>query len=201
MNRTERRLWAQARTLADIGELTALWLEGAIQSYPCYGGTPDPETAPLVPVLAALNRAGVVTIASQPGFAGFGYDGALWEQRAAVETFAGSDEAVEHLAGAASAHGLQVIAHGAAGMPRWRYRTTREAVVTRRESDDYTWFGMQLSRRDIRSSWLGWGICERSAVSALCSAWQVTIVDPEWGRADSPLWTALASFAGLEAAA
>jgi hypothetical protein len=28
MNRADRKLWAQARTLADLGELTAQWLEG-----------------------------------------------------------------------------------------------------------------------------------------------------------------------------
>ncbi len=31
------------------------------------------------------------------------------------------------------------------------------------------------------------------AIEALCAAWQVTIIDPEWGRNDV-LWTVLKSF-------
>ena len=90
MSTADRQAWEAARTLADLGELTAQWLEGAIASQPAYtpGCGPDPETAPLIPVLACCNRAGYVTNGSQPGEAGTGYDGAWWEQRAAVEGFA-----------------------------------------------------------------------------------------------------------------
>ncbi len=36
MSRTDRRAWKQARTLAELGELTARWLEGDIASQPGY---------------------------------------------------------------------------------------------------------------------------------------------------------------------
>jgi len=67
MNRTERNLWASARTLPDLAELTAQWLEGRIKSQPGYadGWGPDEETLPHVPVLAAANRAGFLTCNSQ----------------------------------------------------------------------------------------------------------------------------------------
>ena len=51
MNRSDRKLWAQTRTLADLGELTAQWLEGRIASVPGYCGSPADETASLAPVL------------------------------------------------------------------------------------------------------------------------------------------------------
>ncbi len=61
--------WRAARTLAGLGELTAEWLEGTIASIPTVvpGYGPDEETAALIPVLAACNRAGYVTTVSQPG--------------------------------------------------------------------------------------------------------------------------------------
>lgn len=61
-------LWRDARTLADLGELTARWLEGTVGSVPgtVPGCGPDEETGPLVAVLATANRAGFVTSAG-PG--------------------------------------------------------------------------------------------------------------------------------------
>src|SRR5690242_948094 len=87
-NDRNRQGWACARTLADLGQLTARWLEGDLATVPGYGCRPAAETALLVPVLAAVNRAGYVTAGSQPGHAGPGYDRARWEQRAAVEGLA-----------------------------------------------------------------------------------------------------------------
>jgi hypothetical protein len=50
--------WRAARILADLGELTAQWLEGTIASIPTVipGCGPDEKTADLIPVLAACNR-------------------------------------------------------------------------------------------------------------------------------------------------
>ncbi len=59
--------WGGARTLSDLGELTAQWLEGELSGGPWQDGPFDNETHPLVPVLARLNRAGLVTTNSQPG--------------------------------------------------------------------------------------------------------------------------------------
>jgi hypothetical protein len=198
VNRADRATWRAARTLADLGELTARWLEGEIRSQPGYADPapgedwgPDPETRALVPVLAAANRAGFVTSGSQPGVSDLGYDGAWWSQRAAVEGFA-SDVTLARLRAVALAASLIVIAH----RPR-RWRTTRcDAVcVTRRAGRDVTGFGVCLSRRHLRDSWVGYGVCHPNAVAALCQAWQVTLVDPLWGR-DSVLWPVLRAFAG-----
>ena len=45
MNRDDRKLWASARTLDDLCELTAMWLEGELEQTPGHLGPPCPETA------------------------------------------------------------------------------------------------------------------------------------------------------------
>ena len=191
MSAADRRAWEAARTLDDLGELTARWLEGTIASQPGYepGCGPDPETAALIPVVARCNRAGYVTCGSQPAEAGTGYDGARWEQRAAVQGFAPAGVA-GRIWEAAEAAGLTVITHAPATLPRYRIRYGHAEAVTVRGGRPYTYFGAQLPRRHLRDRWTGYGICHPSAVTALCSAWQVTVLDPQWGRNDR-LWPVL----------
>lgn len=193
MKTADRRKWQAARTLPGLGELTAQWLEGRIASVPGYDSEPAFETMPLTRVLASLNRAGFVTIGSQPGMARTGHDGEFWEQRAAVEGFA-DPLLLARLAAAAHHAGLAVIAHDPAKLPRRRYRYGAALTVTRRAGRPVTDFGIQLPRRHIRDADTGYGICHRDAVNALCSAWQVTLTDPVWGREDV-LWNALAAVA------
>lgn len=59
--------WSQARTLADLAELTAAWLAGHIAEHPGWTGRPDAETDTIADHLIALNRSGWLTIDSQPG--------------------------------------------------------------------------------------------------------------------------------------
>lgn len=186
-SRRDRQAWASARTLADVGDLTARWLEGDLASQPGYerGAGPDTETTPLIPVLAACCRAGFVTNGSQPGEPvddGFG-------QRAAVEGFA-SPEAAARIA-ACLPDGL-IMLTGRAG---WRMRWRQAVVVTMDGGRPFTRFGVVLSRRHLADSWVGYGSLHPDAVRALQAAVQVTVVDPEWGRNDR-LWPALAAFAG-----
>ena len=109
-SKSDLAAWGSARTLADLGELTARWIEGTIASQPGYCGPSDIEDPALVPLLAALNRAGFVTTGSQAGESGPGYDGAHWQQRAAVEGFAGP-AMTSALIGAASDTGLTIVVH------------------------------------------------------------------------------------------
>jgi len=201
MSRADRQRWASARTLADLGELTAQWIEGRIGSQPGYYGPSDIEDPALIPVLARLNRAGFITECSQPGHDGTGYDGSRVQQRAAVEGYAPEPVALRLLFAAQPA-GMTVIAYPPSSLPRREYQDERALCVTRHDGDpdcpdrvdgwcQETWFGSQVPRRHIRSRRIGYGICHRDAVKALCSAWQVTIIDPEWGRDLSPLWDVL----------
>lgn len=67
-----QELWQHARTLTDLGSLTADWLEGTNSYLPAYGSDADGnirparETGPLIPHLARANRNGFVTVHSQP---------------------------------------------------------------------------------------------------------------------------------------
>jgi hypothetical protein len=190
VNRADRKAWASARTLADLGELTAQWLEGRIKSQPGYadGCGPDEETAELIPVLAACNRAGFVTDASQPGMA---LTAEGWDQRAAVQGFA-SPQTADRLRDVLGARRSGFIFQAETASLRMSWKTA--IPVTRWNGDTYTRFGTRLSRRFLRDDWEGYGCT--GAVSELCEALQVTIVDQAWGR-DSALWPALAEFAGL----
>ena len=65
MNGHDRRHWASAGCLADLGELTAQWCEGHLTQTPSHAGPPAAETLPYLDLLAAVNRAGFVTENSQ----------------------------------------------------------------------------------------------------------------------------------------
>jgi hypothetical protein len=184
MNRADRKLWASARTLADLGELTAQWLEGKISQSPTYYGPPNDETARLVPVLAAVNRAGFVTESSQPGFPDGG-DG--WVQRAAVSGFA-DDGTCQRLREIADAAGIECIAVRAAPK-RTAYATAR--VVTTRYGRPCTEFGARTSRRHLAEDF---EICHPGVIRAVCDAWQVTLLNREWDCNDD-FWPALEGFA------
>jgi hypothetical protein len=169
------RRWRAARSLGDLGELTALWLEGKIAAQPGspLGRVPADETAPLVPALAALCRAGYMTAVSQPALP---RDAGGWEQRAAVHGFAGPATALR-VADAALAAGLEVIVNP----PGRRPGRDDTLIVNRRRDATVSGFG-PLPARVVRSPVTGWGLCHPGAVAELCSAWQVTVADPVWDR-------------------
>jgi len=80
-----RSNWERARSFADLCELAARFVEGRERRFPGWGAARlDAESEPLVPVLAQLNRAGFLTLASQPGTLR-GVDGC--EQRAFASGF------------------------------------------------------------------------------------------------------------------
>lgn len=192
MPRTDRRAWRSARDLADLCRLGAQWLEGDVSMQPAWRAGPDEEMLPLIPALAALNRAGFYTTASSPADDAESFDGLRWRQRAGVEGFA--DETLAfRLRESARAAGLAAVVLCPQGRPRKGWDSAFEVAITERDGAQYTWLGQHLSRREIRSRGAtGWGICRRSAVRALCDSWQVAIVDPEWGR-ERLLWGVLAA--------
>lgn len=180
----DRRRWKSAGTFAELGELMVLWLEGQIETWPGHDGGPDPETTALIPTLAACNRAGYLTSQSQPGQSGPGFDGLLWEQRAAVEGFIADARLLTRLCDAADGADLMVIVHSAGGVSTG----PREGVtVTLRDGRDYTGFGMRLDGRHLACQWPG---VAREPFREIAAAWQVTLIDPEYGRNDR-LWPVL----------
>ncbi|MFD8078185.1 DUF6919 domain-containing protein [Streptomyces sp. NPDC059718] len=185
MSRADRRRWNAARTVSDLATLMAAWLEGTIASQPGHmpGHGPDPETHDLAGALASANRAGYLTVCSQPG-AHDTIDGqGVWRQHAAVEGFISSPPLLHRLTQAATAAGIAVIRHtihdrrGRGGRP----------VIT---CDDRTrlTFGDALNARNIRQIFRG---CHPAALTAVCSAAQVTLIDPNPGQR-GVLWDLLA---------
>ncbi len=80
-----RSSWKRAQSFPELCELGARFIEGRERIFPGWGAPQlDAESLPLVPVLAELNRAGFLTLASQPGTL-LGVDGC--EQRAFASGF------------------------------------------------------------------------------------------------------------------
>lgn len=181
--RADRRRWGQAESLADLGNLMALWLEGELSLWPGYepGAGPDEETAELIPVLAAANRAGFVTDGSQPGCVET-IDGACWEQRAAVTGLIRDPQLLSRVRASCEGAGLTVMWFGPPNDLWWH-----STPVTFRGFDVMTVFGVQLDEQDLKFVWRGIG---PSAMAEVVDAWQVTIIDRCRGRNDL-LWPAL----------
>jgi hypothetical protein len=179
MSVQDAALWRGARTLSDLGELTARWLEGSVGSVPgtVPGYGPDEETGPLVPVLAVANRAGFVTNFSQPG-----EDDSGWIQRAAVYGFASA--ATFRAITAAAADADLIITAARANGANWSTRI----VVTVDNGRENTWVGDAWSHGEIQDCY--GGCCDPVAVEALCQAWQITLIDPQWASNDH-LWAVL----------
>jgi hypothetical protein len=187
MSPEDQERWRSARTLADLGELTAQFLEGKRQQTPTHLGPPDSETADLIPVLAAANRAGYITHQSQPGIPRDEHGSA---QRANVSGYA-SGEAFARLMAAAS--GADLIITAARALDGSEDRDFGPFFpITLDYGEEFTWDGHASSRHVLGDSY-GW-ICHPSAVDALFAAWQVTLIDPVWGRNDT-LWPVLQRFA------
>ena len=175
--------WAEAETFTDLCELTAQWLEGGLAFHPGGYNEPDPETTELLAVLACLNRAGFLTDGSQPGIIAPGFDGVGWEQRAALQGYATDERVMRALVVMARVHGLLYVVHD----PRDRIRQD-PVVVTTRAGQPYTDFGVWLPPSNTRLTYGDW--CSREMEAAVNAAYQVTLIDPEWGRNDV-LWPAL----------
>jgi hypothetical protein len=168
----DRARWEQSVDLAELGELTALWLEGAIWGPWNGDGPADEETAALVPALAAMNRNGYVTDFSQPGEK----DGGWW-QRAAVTGCCGEAEA-DCLAGVSLKSELVVITE----FPGTEQ--TYELPITQDDGRPHT----RLAGRGVFDEpdhlWPG---CHPRTWLLLGNSHFVTVCDPRWGR-DDLLW-------------
>ena len=181
-----------ARTLAEVGELTAQWLEGMHCCTLGYSGVPDKETEPLVPILAAANRAGFVTHQSQPGEP---HDEHGCAQRANVSGYAGP-EAFARLMTAASGADLIITAARALDDSEERQFGPLFAI-TLDDGEEFTWDGIALSRSILESSY--GRDCPPDVIGELAAAWQVTLIDPVWGR-NEVLWPVLQKFAAISEA-
>jgi len=111
-------------------------------------------------------------------------------QRANVSGFASGTTFAQLMTVVADAD-LAITA--ARGLPEdWK----PSVVITLFNGAECTWDGGQETTDELEYSYVG--ICHDDAVRALCGAWQVTLIDPVWGRNDL-LWPLLEKFAGRTA--
>jgi hypothetical protein len=201
MNDDAASQWAGARTLLEVGELTAQWLEGRIPKSPWYGGEPDPETTEVVPVLAALNRIGFVTTESQPGKdPSEGY-----AQRAEVSGYV-SRELADHLEAATCMTDLVFMK-----LPATDVRASIPITIeTQGVASDfrtrspvspaYSFAGSSSSIEELRFLYsegpadLGYPSLSDEAIAVMADSARVTLIDPVWGRREL-LWTVLGEVA------
>jgi hypothetical protein len=191
--------WRSATTYADLCELTARWLERDIPEHPGYGEPgaetgPDPETEPLVPTLAALNRAGFLTIGSQPGHEPtVGWDLSVYEQRAAVELLLDRkhldvlavDLVTDCLCGTLGvAVRTKLIGTTHDPVARRCHECHPGIEVTKRDDEPVTCFGGHLPMVERRLMFRG---CRRSR-RAWRGLYQVALVDPVWWGRNNVLW-------------
>lgn len=162
--------WATASSLDELGELTAAWLEGTLAFIPTYGDRPDPETLPLVPALAAMNRAGFWTNNSQPGE--HGADG--YVQRAWVCGYC-NESTSNTIVAAAVATDLVVLATPAV------FESWVQIPISRLGNKEWTWSGGHTppTRDSLEDT--------PAAFDAVVESWYVEVIDPVWGRNDL-LW-------------
>jgi hypothetical protein len=173
------RAWAAARSLGELGELVAQWLEGRLSSVPTQVGEggPDLETKALIGTLAAFNRAGFVTEHSQPAEPPQGGSA----QRACVHGFC-AKETAETIAAACLATDLVCLVYLPGG------GEGPYVPVTIDKGRAFTWGAMPVEPEHVAYTW--GRTCSPEAVATLIDAWQVCVIDPIWGRNDV-LWSTL----------
>jgi hypothetical protein len=173
----DARYWADARTLRDLGELTARWLEGTIDYQPAWeSARPDPETDVLVPVLAALNRSGFVTHFSQPGTS---LELERVQLRAAVSGFT-TEEVIDRLQGAVLGTELIVFAYPPGGG-----LSGQQVPIGISYGNACRWAGAEMAAQEV-DEYYGKDL-HPDAIACLKGAWQVTVIDARWGR-NGVLW-------------
>lgn len=179
IERADRKLWAEARTLADLGEGMALWLEGEITSRPGYYGPTDLDSPELTALCAALCRAGLVTDNSQQG-GNWTYQGRDVWARDAIDGFC-DDTTLGRLHDATWSTPLIVTARRTKRRFRRHASDGGRVSVTEVAGRIYTTFGGQMWPGCLDSIWDGIG---KQAYREVLNAWHIAVVDPKWGRTD-----------------
>lgn len=175
-------VWRDARSIVDLGQNMALWLEGRGPDWPGYHGKFGQEETDgarhLIPVLAAANRAGYVTTCSQPACDEV-VRGSRWRQRAWVEGVVDKRSPLLGRLLGLERQGFTVVQ----GWPRTGYElTTCDGQPTTGIG------GFRMNRNAVTREWRGVG---RHAIADLKQhGVRIHLIDLAWGR-DDRLWPAL----------
>jgi hypothetical protein len=166
--------WDDARSIDDLARATIAFLRGELNQTPSHGAPPDPETAPLVADLIALNIAGFVTTSSQPGDRD-----PRWPQRAYVQGICSEEVAARIEMGLLGTE-LVVLsfAPGSTG--------DGNIAVSLDEGLPFTFLG----RRDSAGEAEFYSNGSSALDAVLADVWSLQVFDPAWGRNDR-LWPTL----------
>ena len=178
------KLWREAKSFEELCELNAQFIEGELDFSPTYGASSlDSESEALVPYLAALNRAGILTTCSQPG-----EDNGYSKQRAYLDGLALKDTALR-LDRLSMCSDLYIMT-----TEPGRYKGCM-MPITIDVFRPHSWGGAASldDETGIFSEVLGFEEhCSKSAMLELREAWEICVIDLCWGR-DRYLWDVLAS--------
>ncbi len=176
------RAWREARSFSELCELGARFLEGLLPCFPGWGAPEvDEETDDLVPLLAAANRAGFLTLASQRGAPESpGADGRTERRRAFVCGFATARAATELLR-LTLAGELEVAREG------------EDQTLGLRGEDAFLVVGSGAASQELE---IFAGYLDEEALSCLRDARYVCLADRTWSR-DDRLWPGLAQALGI----
>ncbi|MFE7580775.1 DUF6919 domain-containing protein [Streptomyces gardneri] len=175
-------VWRDACSINDLGRNMAGWLEGRVPAWPGYDGPFGQEETNsarhLVPTLVALNRAGFVTVNSQPGEDAY-HDGRHWRQRACVDGVVHDRSPLLRALLRLNRGDITVVR----GWPM------RQHAMTELDGESFTTYGgFRLGRNHAAREWRGVG---RQALRELREHGAVIhLHDTVWGR-DNTLWPAL----------
>lgn len=182
-----REAWRAARTFDDLCRLGAAFVEGENAFFPGWGWPVlDEESLAIVPHLATFQRAGLLTLASQPGQAPrASHDGSAHEQRAFVCAFA-DERAARALAALPDDPEISI-----AFFRRGESGGARTPVATR-GGIAHAFAGDSAFEEELE--------CfadhlSREALQALERATYVSAIDLVWGR-NSKLWSRLSQALG-----
>lgn len=172
--------WQAARSLDEMAELTARYIEGNSSYFPGFAAsTIDRETLVLVDDLVKLNRSGYMTVMSQPGNAS-----AARKQRAFVAGFA-PKELAHKIARLALYSDLLVLV-----VPSQNAITLKTPVIVD-ENRPRGWMGVPSSRDFAVYE----TVISDHAKRELQESWSVSLIDLQWGRAKH-LWELLGQAVG-----
>ena len=168
--------WKTATGFDHLCSLNAEWLEGSGTTGLCQD-QPDAETLPLVGILAEANRAGFLTMCSQPGEP---HDEEGNAQRAFVDGYARGALA-RRLAALGLETDLIVDAY-----PPGTFGDGVRIPISLYEFYENTWGGGHCA--EIFPQYLE--LLSPAAADELSDSWFITLIDPCWGRIDY-LWDRL----------
>lgn len=177
------KTWRGAQTVPELGRHGAAWCRGELGAHPSGYDVPDPETVPMLPVLARANDAGFFTYQSQQGGRFEESVDGVTEAKAFVQGFLERVELEEFRCHLESA-GMLVLDSMVDDEPTLRYCDREGAEV------GGTWRARSESHLHHISS---------IARGSLADAADLYVLDVVWCRNDA-LWAALDRWAASRGA-